>query len=367
MRSSAAAIIATAGLLTACGQSGAGAGGGGAAGGRDYVWATGSSTVFPFTTRVAENYARKTGARPPKVESLGTGGGLKAFCSGVGPNTPDIANASRHIKDSEIETCRQNGVREIVEIQIGFDGLVIANRKADAHYDLTVEEIYRGLAKELPTADGRFVANPNRTWRDVDPRLPDVRIQVYGPPPTSGTRDSFVELAMRHGAEKVPAMAALKARDEKEFERRAGTVREDGAWIDTGENDNAVVQTLEKTPGSLGVFGYSFLRQNRDAVQAATVGGIVPTPDTISDGQYPIARTMFVYVKKAHVGVTPGLREFVKEYVSDVSMGRGGYLQDRGLIVLSPEKLEIQQTVGRNLTPMTTAPVTQPAAGTKRQ
>lgn len=344
------AILAAALTLAACSDDRSG---GAAAGGRNYVWATGSSTVFPFTTRVAENYARKTGSRAPKVEALGTGGGLKAFCSGVGANTPDVANASRQIKESELADCRANGVRDVVEIQIGFDGLVVANRKADPTYALTVEQLYRGLAKELPTADGRFVPNPNRRWSDVDPSLPAVRIQVYGPPPTSGTRDSFVELAMRKGAEALPAMAALKARDEKEFERRASTVREDGAWIDTGENDNAVVQTLEKTPGSLGVFGYAFLRQNRDAVQAATVGGVAPSPDAIAAGDYPIARSMFVYVKKAHVGVVPGLREFVREYVSDVSMGRGGYLQERGLIPLAAEKLEAQQRIGRELTPMT--------------
>jgi phosphate transport system substrate-binding protein len=342
-------IAATALLLAGCGQS-AGAGGGG--GGRDYVWAAGSSTVFPFTTRVAENYARKTGARPPRVEALGTGGGLKAFCSGVGPNTPDVANASRRIKDSELADCRANGVRDVVEIQIGYDGLVVANRKADPVYAFTVEQLYRGLAKELPTADGRFAPNPNRTWRDVDPSLPDVRIQVYGPPPTSGTRDSFVELGMRKGAEALPAMVALKARDEAEFERRAGTIREDGAWIDTGENDNAVVQTLNKTPGSLGVFGYAFLRQNRDSVRAATIDGVVPTPETISAGEYPIARSMFLYVKRAHVGVVPGLRDFVREYVSDASMGRGGYLQDRGLIPLTAERLEVEQRKGRELVPM---------------
>ena len=339
------ALAAAAALLAACGEgsdrasgqagaTGAAPGGGSARA----VWAAGSSTVFPFASRVAENFARKTGRTAPRVESLGTGGGIKAFCSGVGPGTPDIANASRPMKASEFDQCRENGVNEIIELHIGFDGVVVANARTGGVYALQLEDLYRGLAAQLPQGDG-FAANPHRTWRDVRAALPADRIQVYGPPPTSGTRDAFVELALEAGAKKLPALAALQKSDEDAFKQRTHALREDGGWVDAGENDNAVLQTLTRTPGSLGVFGYSFLEQNRDQVKAATIGGVEPSPATIADGSYPLARSLFVYVKKAHIGVTPGLREFTQEFLSDAAAGRGGYLQDRGLIPLPPEQL----------------------------
>jgi phosphate transport system substrate-binding protein len=336
-------------MLAACGQNDGSASSGGGA--RNAIWAAGSSTVFPFTTRVAENFARNTGGAAPRVESLGTGGGIAAFCAGVGPQTPDIANASRRMKASEFDECARNGVTDIVEIKIGYDGIVIATANTGSDFAFQGSDLYLGLAKETP-AGAAFAANTRRTWADVRAGLPADRIQVYGPPPTSGTRDSWLELGMAPSAEALPALAALAESDEDRFETLAHTLREDGAWIDSGENDNAIVQTLTRTPGALGVFGYSFLEQNRDQVKAATVNGVAPSAETIASGEYPISRSMFIYVKKAHVGVIPGLQEFLAEFTSDASMGRGGYLQDRGIVPLQADELAAQRAAATGLTAM---------------
>lgn len=322
---------------------------------RPGVWAAGSSTVFPFTTRVAENFARTSGGAAPRVESLGTGGGFQAFCQGVGPNTPDIANASRQMKASEFEMCRANGVTDIVEIKIGYDGLVIASALNAPNYGFEGDDLYLALAKEVPGPNGTFIANPHSTWNQVNPGLPATRIQVYGPPTTSGTRDSWVELAMAPSAEAIPVLAALAESDPDRFKTLAHTLREDGGWIDSGENDNAIVQTLTRTPGSTGAFGYSFLEQNRNVVKAHPVNGVIPTLDTIASGEYPVSRSMFIYVKKQHIGVTPGLREFVMEYMSEGSAGRGGYLQDRGLVPLTATELAAQRAIASSMTVMTEA------------
>ena len=343
---SAVALIA----LGACGDN---AGAPGSQAPRAGIYAAGSSTVFPFATRVAENFSRTSGGAAPRVESLGTGGGIQAFCSGVGPSTPDIANASRPMKASEFEECRKNGVTEIVEIKIGFDGIVIATARSGGSFNLRLQDLYLGLAKEVPGADGAFVANPATTWNQVNPALPAQRIQVYGPPPTSGTRDAFLELGMAPGAKLIPTLAQLAEADKDRFETIAHTLREDNAWIDSGENDNAIVQTLTRTPGSLGVFGFSFLEQNRDTVKAETIDGVAPSAETIADGSYPLARSLYIYVKKQHVGVTPGLEQFVMEFMSDAAAGRGGYLQDRGLIPLPADQLATQRAIAQGLTVMT--------------
>ncbi|WP_420471169.1 substrate-binding domain-containing protein [Brevundimonas sp. FT23042] len=320
---------------------------------RSGIWAAGSSTVFPFATRVAENFQRTQGGAAPRVEALGTGGGIQAFCQGVGPSTPDIANASRPMKKSEYELCQQNGVTDIVEIKIGFDGIVIATARTGESFNLRLQDLYLGLAKDVPGEGGAFVANPSTTWNQVNPGLPNLRIQVYGPPPTSGTRDAFLELGMAPGAKLIPALAALSDADKDRFETIAHTVREDQLWIDSGENDNAIVQTLTRTPGSLGVFGFSFLEQNMDTVKAETIDGIAPSADTIADGSYPLARSLYIYVKKQHVGVTPGLEQFVMEFMSEASAGRGGYLQDRGLVPLPEDQLAAQRAIAQALTVMT--------------
>ena len=340
-----AAALAIAGLalLTGC-DSGSGQ--------RTGIWAAGSSTVFPFATRVAENFARNNpGNASPRVESLGTGGGIQAFCQGVGPTTPDIANASRQMKKSEFELCQQNGVTEIIELKIGYDGIVVATARNGNSFNFELNALYEGLAQTVPDANGQFATNPKRTWRDVNPGLPEQRIQVYGPPPTSGTRDAFLELGMAAGGKLVPATNALSA-DTKRFESLTHTIREDGAWVDSGENDNAIVQTLTRTPGSLGVFGFSFLEQNLDTVKAETIDGIAPTVQTIADGSYPLARSLYIYVKAQHIGVTPGLEQFVQEFLSDASAGRGGYMQDRGLVPLPAPELAAQRAVATARTPM---------------
>jgi len=317
---------------------------------RDYVWAAGSSTVFPFATRVAENYAKKTGKKAPKVESLGTGGGIKLFCSGTGDGFPDIANASRPMKKSEFEACKAKGVNNIVELKIGFDGIVVAMDKSAPDYSFKVEHLYLGLGQTV-LRGGQFVANPYKTWKDVGAGLPTNRILVYGPPPTSGTRDAFVELAIEAGARKFPTADAIRSDNEKKFKELVDPLRKDG-WVDAGENDNAIVQTLTKTPGSLGVFGWSYLEENMDKIKGASVNGVKPSPGSIADGSYPLARSLFIYVKKANIGVTQGLGEFLNEFVSDAATGRGGYLQSRGLIPLPQGQHDGQKEAAQKLPPM---------------
>ncbi|MFM8819049.1 MAG: substrate-binding domain-containing protein [Phenylobacterium sp.] len=317
---------------------------------RDYVWAAGSSTVFPFATRVAEQFARKTGSTAPKVESLGTGGGIKLFCGGVGDGFPDIATASRRMKRSEFDACAAKGVKDIVELKIGFDGIVVAMDKRSPDYALTTSALYLGLAAKV-LRYGQQQANPYKTWAEVGAGLPKTRILVYGPPPSSGTRDAFVELAIEAGALKYPENKGLKEKDEKAFKELVHPLRRDG-WIDAGENDNAIVQTLTKTPGALGVFGWSFLEENMDKVKGASVNGVKPSLTSISNGSYPLSRSLFIYVKKSNLGVTKGLREYVAEFVSDAATGRGGYLKDRGLIPLPAAQHDANKATVRTLTPM---------------
>lgn len=343
--------LAVASALTLALVAGCDGAGGGSGGSREGIWLAGSSTVFPFATRAAENFSRLTGGASPRVEPLGTGGGIQQFCQGLGASTPDIANASRPMKASEFDLCAANGVTEIVEIKIGYDGIVVATARTGQAMDLRLDDLYLGLAREVP-GPGGFVRNPAVRWSQVRAGLPDQRILVYGPPPTSGTRDAFLELGLTPGARRIPALEAVRATDEDRFDALAHTVREDGLWIDSGENDNAIVQTLERTPGSIGVFGYSFLGQNLDRVQALTIDGVAPSVDTIADGSFPLARSLYIYVKRQHIGVTPGLEAFVMEFVSDSAAGRGGYLEDKGLIPLAEDELREQQAVAREMRPM---------------
>ncbi len=318
---------------------------------RDYVWAAGSSTVFPFTTRVAENFAKKTGSKAPKVESLGTGGGIKLFCSGTGDGFPDIANASRPMKKSEFDACAAKGVKDIIALKIGFDGIVVAVDKDGADYNFKLEHLYLGLSAKV-LRFGKFVPNPYKTWDEIGTGLPGNRIVVYGPPPTSGTRDAWIELGIEAGARKFPVLDEMRSNNEKGFKGLVDPLRADG-WIDAGENDNAIVQTLTKTPGALGVFGYSFLEENGDKVKGARINGVEPNAQTIANGSYPLSRSLFIYVKKSQLGVTPGLQEFVTEYLSDAATGRGGYLQGRGLIPLPPAQHEAAKAAFKAGTVMT--------------
>ena len=300
---------------------------------RDQIRIVGSSTVFPFAAVVAEEFGKTTDNKTPVVESTGSGGGLKLFCAGVGVDHPDITNASRRIKLSEVDRCAENGVTDITEVKFGFDGIVLANSKAIEPFSITLQQLFLALAKDVPS-DGGMVANPNQTWADVDASLPAVKIEVLGPPPTSGTRDAFVELAMEGGCKTFPDIKALKKQDKKAYKVLCHSIREDGAFVEAGENDNLIVQKLKANPSALGIFGYSFLDQNRDKVQGSTINGIAPDFDTIADGSYPVSRSMYFYVKKAHVGVIPGIEEYIATFTDEDAWGPYGYLADKGLIPL---------------------------------
>jgi len=312
----------------------------------------GSSTVAPFSTTVAEQFGAATRHATPIVETTGTGGGFKAFCQAIGPDEPSISNASRRVKPSEIELCARAGITEIVEVKIGYDGIVLANSKSGPDFDFTKEEIYRALAAELPDGQGGWMDNPNTRWSDVAPHLPDEPILVAGPPPTSGTRDAFVEIAMEKGAEAIPEMRALKDSDPDAFARRAHTIRTDGMWIDSGENDTAIIQTLIKNPAALGVLGFSFLDTNGDRVKASKVNGIDPTFRAIASGDYLVSRSMYFYVKKQNAPMVPGLVSFIDAFTQEDAWGPEGYLAEKGLIPLPEDQREAVRAAALALTTM---------------
>jgi phosphate transport system substrate-binding protein len=320
---------------------------------RDQIRIVGSSTVYPFTTAVAEAFGKSSGMKTPVVESTGTGGGLKLFCEGAGEDTPDIANASRPIKKSEFETCQKNGVTDIVEIKVGFDGLTIATSVADSDVALTKQQVFLALAKQVPDKDGKLIDNPYKMWSDIDASLPATKIEVLGPPPTSGTRDSFAELVMEAGALKFESLAALKKSDAKAFEGVWKSIRTDGAYVEAGENDNLIVQKLEANPNAFGIFGYSFLEENEGKIKAVKIEGQIPTFETIASGDYKVARPLFIYVKKQHVGQVPGIAEFVAEYTSAKAMGEEGYLSNKGLIPLPADAAKESADTAKNLTSLT--------------
>ena len=324
--------------------------------GRDYVYVVGSSTVYPFATVVAERFGRGSEFKTPKVESTGSGGGLKLFCDGVGVDFPDVANSSRAIKQSEVDTCAVKGVTEIVEVKIGYDGIVIANALGAESVNLSRTDIFMALAKEVPgSVEGELVENPYKTWADVNPALPAARIEVLGPPPTSGTRDAFVELAMEGGCKSVSWIAALKKTDKNRYKAICHTIREDGAFVEAGENDNLIVQKLEANPNAFGIFGFSFLDQNLEKVKGAKVDGVAPTFDAIADGDYPVSRPLYFYAKKAHVDVIPGLRGYLREFTSERAWGEEGYLSDRGLIPMPDDERGQVAAAVRDLTPLSMA------------
>lgn len=353
---------------------------------RDTISIVGSSTVYPFATVVAERFGRSTKFKTPKIESTGSGGGLKLFCKGVGANTPDITNSSRRIKMSEYDDCQQNGVTEIVEVLVGYDGIALANAKSAPVFKLSLKDVYLALAKDIPGPDGKLIANPNKTWKDVNASLPATTIEVLGPPPTSGTRDAFAELAMGGGAKSIPALKTLndlsaeqadeikaamaklglpagvysafleskgKAPKGKDlFKTVAYAIREDGAYIEAGENDNLIVQKLAANPNAVGIFGFSFLEENGDKVHGSEVDGVVPTFESISNGDYPVSRPLYFYIKRAHVGKIPGIQEYAVEFTSKKAMGEDGYLLDKGLIPLSEDELKKVQADVKELTPL---------------
>ncbi len=324
----------------------------GAAEARDQIRIVGSSTVFPFATAVAENFGKTTNFKTPVVESTGSGGGLKLFCAGVGVEHPDITNASRRIKSSEVETCASNGI-DITEIKVGYDGIVLGNSKSAATLNIGLRELFLALAKEVPDASGNMIANPYKNWSDIDPSLPNTAIEVLGPPPTSGTRDAFVELAMEGGAKKVKTLADLRGKDKKAFGKIAHAIREDGAFVEAGENDNLIVQKLEANPNAFGIFGFSFLDQNSDKIKGASIAGVDPTFENIAEGEYPVSRSLFFYVKKQHVGVIPGMEEYLSEFTSEAAWGDDGYLTDKGLIPMPKAERDQYSGAAKGLTSLT--------------
>ncbi len=321
------------------------AGSGGSGGMRDQIRAVGSSTVYPFSTAIAEQFVQNApGRKSPIIESTGTGAGMKLFCAGVGAQHPDIENASRRIKKSEFEQCQANGVKDIIEIQIGVDGLALAESKAGPGFKLTPELIYKALAAN-PFGKGE---NKAQTWADIDPALPKVAISVFGPPSTSGTRDSLSELILEKGCLSDPAMKTLKEKNEDEYKAVCTRIREDGKYVDSGENDNLIVQKLAANPNSLGVFGFSYLEENRDKLKDVPLNGIEATYDTVASGQYPGARPLYLYVKKAHLGVIPGLKEYIEEFAKN--WGPGGTLTKRGMVAATDEVRVQYADAIRNLT-----------------
>ena len=323
------AVVAVAGMAVAMAN---------AAEARDQIRIVGSSTVFPFSTAVAEQFGKTTKFKTPVVESTGSGGGLKLFCAGIGAQHPDMTNASRRIKKSEVERCAKNGVTDVVEIKVGYDGIVMANSKAAKQMKISREQIFLALAKDVPAGEGKLIPNPHKTWKDVDASLPDIKIEVLGPPPTSGTRDAFAELAMEGGCKKIGWIKDMKKTDKKKYKAICHSIREDGAYVEAGENDVLIVRKLEANPNAFGVFGYSFLDQNADKIQGSLIDGKAPTFDAISDGSYPVSRPLYFYVKKAHVGSIPGMKEYVAEFTADKAFGPDGYLTDKGLIPMGDKE-----------------------------
>lgn len=339
------AISLAALALAGCGESG-GAGGESTGGARSQIRIVGSSTVYPFSTAVAEQFVRNnSGMKAPIIESTGTGAGFKLFCAGVGTQHPDMTNASRRIKKSEFDDCKANGVNQIIELPIGIDGLAMIQGKNGPTFSLTQADVYKALAA---TPFGK--PNTAKTWKDVNAALPAVAIQVYGPPPTSGTRDAFAELIMEKGCESDPAMKDLKKSDSDRHKEVCTKVREDGAYIEATENDNLMVQKVGGNPGTLGILGYSFLEENAATVRGIALGGVMPTSETISSFQYPGARPLYVYAKGEHLAAIQGIREYIREFAK--GWASGGYLMRRGLIASPADQMAAANQAATGLKPM---------------
>jgi phosphate transport system substrate-binding protein len=310
-------------LLAACGSSTGGSSSGGSS---SDIRIVGSSTVYPFTTAVAEEFMRTNPGVRVTVESTGTGAGMKLFCAGVGNQFPDATDASRQMKKSEYEACAKAGAKNIIEVPIGIDGLTIIEAANGPAMNLTQADIYKALAAN-PFGKG---PNKAQTWKDVNPSLPAVKIRVLGPPPTSGTRDSLADLYLTKGCDSDPAMKAMAKANEDQHKQICTKVREDGAYVEAGENDNLLVQKVAGDPGTLGVLGFSYLEQNAGKIRAVQIAGVAPTEDSIANLSYPGARKLFVYIKGEHMQAKPKLRDFITAYAK--MWGKGGPLERRGLV-----------------------------------
>lgn len=307
---------------------------------RDQIKIVGSSTVYPFSSSVSEEFGATTKFPTPVVESTGTGGGIKLFCAGVDINSPDIVNASRKMKEKEFETCKENGVTDITEAIIGFDGIAIAQSSKVKSFNVTKEQLALAVAKEVPSKDGKsLIDNPYKKWSDIDSSLPSREITVYGPPKSSGTRDSFEELVLQSVFEKKAVYTDLFKKDEvanKKY-KAYSELRTDGVYVESGENDNLIVQKLTKNESAIGIFGYSFLEENKDKVVALSIDEILPTVETISSAKYPVARSMYFYIKNEHLKDVPALSQYTKLFVSEKMIGKDGILTEIGLIPLTDE------------------------------
>lgn len=315
---------------------------------RDFISAVGSSTVYPFATTAGERFAELTGNKTPKIDSTGTGGGFERFCQGVGGDTPDIINASRRMKAKEFETCQANGVTDVVEVQVGIDGIALGEAQRGPGFKLTEEDVYKALA-----ANPYGKPNTAKTWQDVNPSLPAVAISVFGPPSTSGTYDAFKELILIKGCDANPEMKALKDSDKDKHGAVCGGLRGSPYYVEQGENDNLIISKLDKNPTSLGIFGFSYLDANKDKIKGVPVQGISPSYATIADETYPGSRPLFIYVKKAHVGVIPGIAEYVAEFLKGA--GDGGYLAEKGLIASPKAVADKANATAAAMTPLTLA------------
>jgi len=319
---------------------------------RTQMRAVGSSTVYPFAKIVAERIAR---ANPrlgtPIIESTGTGAGMKLFCAGVGERFPDVENASRRMKGSEAKLCASNGVTQITEIQVGLDGVTLATAKGSPLGNISQRDVYMALAK---TPYGK--PNRTKTWKDVNGSLPAIPIRVYGPPPTSGTRDALGELLMTPPCEANPSMAALKKSDENKFKAICTGVREDGAYIQAGENDNLIVQKIEANPGTIGIFGFSYLEENGDKLKGLAINGVGPSYDSISSFKYPGARPLYIYIKNAHANAIPAVRAYAAEFTKESAFGPNGYLRRQGGMIAAPNNVRARsQQAARGLAPLNLA------------
>ena len=332
-------------LLAACGSSHSGGGSS-----SSQIKIVGSSTVYPFTTAVAEGFQRDNPGTSVIVESTGTGAGMKLFCAGVGGTSPDLTDASRPIKKSEYDTCVKNGAKSIIEVPIGIDGLTFSQNKDSAPLSLTVKDIYMALA-----ANPFGKPNTAKTWHDVNPALPAQRIHVMGPPPTSGTRDSLADLILAKGCETDPAMKALKTSDEKKQKDICTKIREDGAYVEAGENDNLLVQKVAVDKDTLGVLGFSYLDENADKVKAVSLGGVSPSEETIANLSYPGSRKLYIYFKGEHLTVKPKIKEFIAAYAKQ--WGKGGLLEKRGLVPFAGADAEAATAQAAALTPLDAATV----------
>ena len=307
---------------------------------RDHIQIVGSSTLYPFVATIAEEFGRNNSIKTPIVEATGTGGGFKLFCLGIGYKYPDFSNASRKIEKSEIEKCNQNGIKNIIEIKIGYDGIVLANSTIGTKFNLTKKQIFLALAEKIPSKDGKkLVNNFYKKWNEIDPTLPKTKITIYGPPSTSGTRDAFVELAMEDICIKMKEFTFfypnLKIRQKK-----CKIIRSDGVFIEAGENDNLIVQKLKNDDNAFGIFGFSFLEENRQTIQPIKINNIEPNFENIASGSYPISRPLFIYFKKEHLNLVPNIKEFIDEIISTDTLGKDGYLMQKGLIPLDDSELK---------------------------